>query len=129
MAKGFLNYKKEHLKFEDGSDIWVFELSAKAMLLYNEKLEELKKDYENLDDLPTVYKLRLMTLLVLYSASEDGKVLAFSEEQIPELENLPFNKLNQVSETALKLSGFNVDKAKEVAANLKNDQNDSSTTD
>ncbi len=117
--------RKEMVELDEGV-VYVRELSGKAVLEYNEKIEELKKQNK---ELTTSNSLELLALLVSKSVCDEDGNLLFTEADVNSLMDTSMNTLKKLSEKVLQISGVSPEVIAEVADKLKNDpQNNTSTT-
>ena len=121
---GSTKLKREMVELEDGV-VFVRELSGKALLEYNEKIEELKKINP---ELTTANSLELITLLISKGVCDDTGNLLFTEEDVTALMDNSMNTLKLLAERVMKVSGISQDAIEEAKNTLKNAQIDSSTT-
>jgi hypothetical protein len=118
------NLKREKVELDIGI-VYVRELSGKALLEYNEKIEELKKDNPEINNSNS---LELVALLVSKSACDEKGELLFAPEDVKELMDGSFATLKLLAEKAMVVSGIKQNVISEVTSNLKNAQTGSSTT-
>lgn len=121
--EAFLNSSK-HLKREaielDGvGSIFVRELTGRQMLRFNEQIDTMKA---NGQEASTLQAMRLAAFLVAQSACDESGSLLFTEADIEQLMDVPFEKLRLVAEKTLELSGIYT-----VAESLKKIMSDSFT--
>jgi hypothetical protein len=118
----FSSYKREILKFEDGNTVYVRELSGKTLL----EFQNMSKKFEG--RIPTGEEaMNVVAFTVIHSLCDEKGNLFLTEADMETVLEYPFSFLNKVSEKALELSGVDIAKAKEVAANLKNAEQSPST--
>jgi hypothetical protein len=112
---------------EMGGSVWIRELSGKALLDYRARVGEMQAEAgENADVTPS-QSLELMALLIsLTVCNEDGNLM-FTESEASQLAYGSISVLQRLSEKAMEVSGISKQVADEVADNLKNAQNSSST--
>lgn len=108
-----------------GAGLYVKELGGKALLAYREKVKQMQD--EIVDGEPNFSQsIELMTELVLKTACNADGTPYFTREEVDLLADTSLVKLQALANFAMDVSGINA-KTKEVAANLKNDENSSST--
>ena len=110
--------KREKVVLDEGI-VYVRELSGKALLEYNQKIEELKKVNP---ELTTSNSLELVALLVSKSVCDEGGNLLFSKEDVDALMDSSMSTLKLLSEKAMHVSGISQDKIDEVQKQIKNTQ-------
>lgn len=110
------NLKREKVELEEGT-VYVRELSGRALLEYNEKIEELKKVNP---ELTTSNSLELIALLVSKSACDEKGNLLFNKDDVEALMNNSMSTLKTLAEKAMEVSGLSQSKIDEVNKQLKN---------
>lgn len=91
---------------------------------YNEKIQELSKDNKEITPLMSV---KLMTLLVSLTCVDENGNLLFTADDVEQLSNASLSTLIALSTKALEISGIQKKVINEVASQLGNVENSSST--
>jgi hypothetical protein len=107
----------------DGS-LYLRELSARQLLHYNERIEQLKNGSA---DMTPAASIELMSLLVSLSACDSNGELLFSEEDARQLADHSIGVITRLGTQVLKASGIGKETIAEVAEELKKTESDSST--
>jgi hypothetical protein len=111
---------------ELGGTVFISQLYAAQLLDYNEYLQQLKRD--GATEITPSISLELMARLVSLAACDETGVPLFTESDVKELTKSHPGVLLALSTKAMELSGLSSDAVKEVAEQLKKNQNDASST-
>jgi hypothetical protein len=114
--------KKMEVELDEGI-VYVRELSGKALLEYNEKIEELKQVNP---ELTTSNSMELIALLVSKSVCDEEGKLLFTVEDVDALMDNSLATLKLLAEKAMQVSGISQEAIEEVNSKLGKDQKDSS---
>jgi hypothetical protein len=114
--------KKMGVELDEGI-VYVRELSGKALLEYNEKIEELKQVNP---ELTTSNSMELIALLVSKSVCDEEGKLLFTVEDVDALMDNSLATLKLLAEKAMQVSGISQEAIEEVNSKLGKDQKDSS---
>lgn len=107
--------KKMKVELDEGI-IYVRELTAKGILEYNDKIEELKKINP---ELTTSNSLELIAVLVSKSACDSEGNLLFTEADVNDLMNNSISSLKLIAEKAMEVSGVSQSAIEEATKALK----------
>ena len=111
---------------ELGGSLWLRELPARDLLAFNDRVQELQKEGE---ELKPHQSLTLMAFLVSRSAcDQDGKLL-FTEDDVEQLGETKINVLTALSMKVMEMAGLNTRVIQEVETSLQNTQPAGSTED
>lgn len=118
------NLKRELVDVDElGGSVYLRELSAKQILIYNERIQKLQADNPNLSPSNSV---DLMAILVSMTACDSEGALLFTESDVQALAENNLNLLITLSAKALEVSGMNTSAVDEVTENLKKTEIESS---
>lgn len=107
-----------------GEGLFFKELGGEAILEFKETVDELRK---NGHELQPSQAIGLIAKFVSLSACDEKGHCIFTEDDIPMLKEKNGNLLADMANFAMPLSGMSVASLSEVAVDLKNDPNSSST--
>lgn len=110
---------------ELGGTVYISQLYAAQLLDYNEMIQQLKKD--GVQDITPSTSLTLMARLVSMAACDENGNPLFTEADAKELIKSQPNVLLTLSTKAMEISGLHSEAVKEVAEQLKKNQNSDSS--
>lgn len=111
------NLKRELVDVEElGGAVYIRELSAKQILIYNERIQKLQADNPNLSPSNSV---DLMAILISMTACNSVGELLFTEADVQALAENNINLLITLSAKVLEVSGMGNAAVDEVTSELK----------
>ena len=111
------NLKRELVDVDElGGAVYLRELSAKQILIYNERIQKLQADNPQLTPSTSV---DLMAVLISMTACDSEGALLFTESDVQSLAENNLNLLITLSAKALEVSGMGNAAVDEVTSELK----------